>query len=65
MLIIYSYSDRTARGHSQKLFKPYARTNMSKHFFNHQVVDKWNNLPEEPVTNPSLPAFKKIMRSMP
>jgi hypothetical protein len=62
--LFFNKPERKIRGHSQKLFKPYARTNTRKYFFSHRVVDKWNNLPEEAVSAPSLTSFKKIPRSL-
>lgn len=46
------------RGHSLKLKKPRCTTSLRQHFFAYRVVDKWNGLPEDVVTAPSLEAFK-------
>ena len=46
------------RGHSLKLTKKRALTNMQLHSFSHRVVDVWNALPHWVVNSVSLNAFK-------
>ena len=46
------------RGHSYKLFKRSCLTNTRKNYFSFRVVDKWNSLPNEIVTAPSINSFK-------
>ena len=47
------------RGHSFKLFKRSCLTNTRKKtIFSFRVVDKWNSLPNEIVTAPSINSFK-------
>ena len=46
------------RGHSYKLFKRPCSTNTRMHYFSFRVVDKWNSLPNEIVTAPSINSFK-------
>ena len=59
----FSVPQRMLRGHSYKLQKQYARTDVRKHFFSHRVVDAWNALPEEVVSAPTLTSFKNRLRS--
>ena len=48
----------STRGHPLKLFKKRFRLNLRKKFFSQRVIDKWNRLPINLVTAPSLNAFK-------
>jgi len=48
----------TNGGHIMKLKKPRCRTALRQHLFSLRVIEKWNSLPEEVVTAPSLNAFK-------
>ena len=49
---------RATRGHSYKLQKRRSRLNVRANTFSNQVVDTWNNLPENVVNAPSVNAFK-------
>ena len=51
-------SDRNLRGHSLKLQMTQSTKNVRHHFFSIRVVNKWNALPEDVVSAPSLNAFK-------
>jgi hypothetical protein len=62
---LFSYPSRQMRGHSMKLFKPGARTEVCKNFFTHRVIDSWNRLPEKVVAAPSVESFKKRLRALP
>ena len=46
------------RGHSKKLLKPRARTELRRQSFSHRVVGQWNNLREETVNARTLNCFK-------
>ncbi len=46
------------RGHSKKLLKKKATSDISKHMFTRRVTDIWNSLPENVVSAPSLYAFE-------
>ena len=62
----FSHPQRQLRGHSAKLHKNYCRTDVRKNFFSNRVVDKWNSLPQEVVSAPTLNDFKKkLQRSLP
>ena len=61
---MFSFSKIQLRGHSLKLEKSYSRTSLRQHFFSNRVVDAWNGLPEAVVSAPSLPCFKKRLRSL-
>ena len=49
------------RGHSKKFFKPSQRSDLQKNFFSHQVIQPWNDLPEEVVNAPTINAFKNAL----
>ena len=63
--LFFTQSQRTLRGNSLKLVKPYAHTLIRSNFFSHRVVNSWNSLPEAVVSSPSLDAFKAKLRSLP
>ena len=63
--LFFTQSQRTLRGNSLKLVKPYARTLIRSNFFSHRVVNSWNSLPEAVVSSPSMDAFKVKLRSLP
>ena len=46
------------RGHSKKLLKKKATSEVSKHMFTRRVSDTWNSLPEKVVSAPSLHSFE-------
>ena len=52
------HRDRT-RGHALKLQKPRYRTFKRNNVFSARVVDQWNKLPEEIVSNKNVDEFKK------
>ena len=62
---LFSYPTRQLRGHSHKLFKPRAQTEVCKHFFSHRVVEPWNSLPQIVVSAPTVGTFKKRLRALP
>ena len=62
----FKFPQRQLRGHTLKLAKNYARTDVRKHFFSNRSIDHWNSLPEEVVSAESLNQFKtRLMRSLP
>ena len=63
--LYFTQSQRTLRGNSQKLVKPFARTQIRSNFFSHRVVNSWNSLPDAVVRAPSLDSFKEKLRSLP
>ena len=62
--LYFTQSQRTLRGNSLKLEKPYARTLIRSNFF-YRVVNSWNSLPDAVVRAPSLDSFKEKLRSLP
>jgi len=48
----------TTRGHSLKLVKKRASTNLRHHFFSERVINNWNNLDNKTVTSGSINIFK-------
>ena len=62
--LFFTQSQRTLRGNSLKLVKPYARTLIRSNFL-HRVVNSWNSLPEAVVSSPSLDAYKDTLRTLP
>ena len=50
--------DRPTRGHHLKLFNRRARLDIRKYSFSHQVVDLWNDLPENVVGAPNIHSFE-------
>ena len=48
----------TTRGHTSKLFKPRVSTTIRQHFFNSRVINIWNNLCQEVVSEKSTSTFK-------
>ena len=56
-------TNRSSRGHSFKIFLPFARTDVRKYWFGMRVIDPWNSLPEDIVSAPSINIFKtKILQ---
>ena len=58
-------SQHQLRGHSRKLEKKYCWKNLWQNYFSHRVVNNWNCLPEDVISEPSLPCFKRRLRSLP
>jgi len=54
----FKLSSSLLRGHSLKLYKPFASRRCRKEFFSLSVVDEWNCLPESVVTACSVDSFK-------
>ena len=48
----------TTRGHSLKLMKKRASTNLRHHFFSERGINNWNNLDNKTVTSRSINIFK-------
>ncbi len=53
----------STRGHSFKLNKRHARTNVRLHSFAYRVVNLWNDLPEQVVSSPNINVFKNRLDS--
>jgi hypothetical protein len=51
------------RGHSYKLFLPYCRCDVRKHFFNNRIVQPWNELMLTDDNLRSLSCFKTFIRN--
>ena len=51
-------NDNITRGHTKKIKKPAARTNLRQNSFTHRVVAPWNSLPEVAVSAPTVNSFK-------
>ena len=62
---LFEKPHRQLRGHSWKLFKNPVRTEVSKNFFTHRIVDLWNDLPEEIVNVESTEKFRRLLRAVP
>ena len=56
---LLTMSDRTSRGHSHKLEKPRANTNIRKDFFTHRTIDTWNKLPQDVISADSVIIFER------
>ena len=50
--------DRRTRGHSLKIVLPRCNLELKKRFFHIRVIQMWNALPEDVVTQASLSSFK-------
>ena len=48
----------STRGHSKKLQKPRANTNLRLHSFSNRIVNTWNSLPQVIIDSPTLNIFK-------
>ena len=46
------------RGHQEKIYKKYSRTNIRKFCFTQRIVDTWNSLPREVISATSINSFK-------
>ena len=52
--------DNSTRGHSLKLFKDrVTNATLRRHFFSNRVIEMWNDLPEQVVSDPDLDVFKE------
>ena len=60
----FTFNVNNTRGHSYKLAKPYARTNVLKYYWSHRVVDVWNALPEFVVLANNLLAFRSELNKI-
>ena len=49
------------RGHSMKLKKQRARTNLRQQFFSLRVVNEWNSLPPQVIGAKSINSFKNLI----
>ena len=56
---LFTLAERQLGGHSMKLIRPYAKTITRYSFFSVRVVNKWNELPEDVVSAPTLAKFKE------
>ena len=48
----------STRGHSVELMKHHCTTDLKKHFFSEQVIDRWNMLTEDCVSSNTINKFK-------
>ena len=46
------------RGHHLKFYKQRARTSIRQNFFNHQIIDQWNDLASFVISAPTINSFK-------
>ena len=53
------------RGHSHKIFKKDAKTEVANQFFWNRVVNEWNSLPQDVISVPSVSTFKDMLRALP
>ena len=51
----------SSHGHSKKIFVPQCNTDVMKRFFSVCIILRWNSLPEEVVSAPSLGKFKSLL----
>ena len=51
--------DSITRGHSLKLVKPRASSEMRRNFYSHRIVNDWNMLPDAAVQAETVLQFKK------
>ena len=55
---LFTINNRISRGHNLKLEVHRPNTNMRKNTFTFRCVNKWNQLPEEVITAPSVRSFE-------
>ena len=61
----FTFSPNTnTRGHQFRFIVPIAKTNTKKRFFSCRVVQPWNSLPSNLVSNPNPTNFKRGLRSI-
>jgi len=61
---VFSVPNRNLRGHNEKIFKPYARTDIQK-YFSHRVVSPWNLLSSD-IDSDTVDSFRRrLMRVVP
>jgi len=66
IFVFSSLPNRDLRGHNEKIFKPYARTDIQKYFFSHQVVEPWNLLSSDIIDSDTVDSFRRrLMRVVP
>ena len=58
---LITLAERQLGGHSKKLHRPYAKTIPRYNFFSVRLVNKWNELPEDVVSAPTLAKSKEKM----
>ena len=56
--IFFQRNERRGRRHVFKLFKKRVRLDVAKYIFANRVCDRWNRLPEDVVSSPSVNVFK-------
>ena len=49
------------RGHRKKIFVQQGNTHVRKRFFSVRIIQRWNSLPGEVVSAPSLGKFKSLL----
>ena len=54
----FKLSQTKTRGHSLKLYKPRTRLNIRKNTFSSRVIDDWNSLPEQLVSQKNAKQFR-------
>jgi len=59
-----SSTDSRTRGHSLKLKKHRSRLDLRKYFFSERVVNRWNELDEDTVTDTTVNMFKNRLQRL-
>lgn len=54
----FEVDNSKTRGHSLKIKKPRANTNIKLYSFSHRCINNWNSLPEEVIQSETLNGFK-------
>ncbi len=60
---LFEFKSTRTRGNSWALAEKYANSNLKKYSFAQRIVKVWNFLPEEAVSAPTVPAFKRWLHS--
>jgi len=55
---LFELNKSSTRGHSLKIHKQHANSNVRKYFFTNRVVDAWNSLPNSVIDAPSIKSFE-------